>query len=574
MKHPASKPLALCLAVLMILASLTGCGGTAATGDADQSSAAATVSASVSASATESAKASPSESAKPAAPEAVTLEFLAPAPVTSVNDFNAVLDEFYKQTADTLNVKINYTFTTFDDIGQKVTLKLAAGEAMDAAFSAQWTNPSIMQMISNSQLVNLDPYFNSDAYPGLKKAFTPEYLKNNSFADPSGQYHVYGIPFSHSFDGGAVVYYRKDLAEKYGFTTIDSFEALTKYYDAILANEKGMIPFSYLGSVDLLSTTLQGMTDPVSKKHNTITINNVGLAIKEDGTVYAANNVVPSLDPAYNALEPAELRSLDPLRAFKLAREWYKKGYVEKDILSQKDHEGLFMAGKAASYYRGLDTFNAIETRLKASVPGATLGYWIMNPGLRTDTPKTMGSGFKAWNFACIPVTSKNTDRTMAFFNWLYSDMKNHDLFELGLEGKHWTAVGDTKFKIPDGVDPAGNYNFPGYILTWNPTMLRYDSTIPDEVVGIMNKLGDTNWYYRNIDAGFSFVSDNVKTEQAKMNDLTSLIRTVGNGVLEDTAGELAKIQKKFDQAGYAKMKDEMASQFGEFLKNNPYEGQ
>jgi len=162
----------------------------------------------------------------------------------------------------------------------------------------------------------------------------------------------------------------------------------------------------------------------------------------------------------------------------------------------------------------------------------------------------------------------------MSFFNWLYSDMKNHDLFELGLEGKHWAAVGDTKYKLPDGVDPATNYNFPGYILTWNPTMLRYDSTIPDEVVTIMNKLGDTNWYYRAIDAGFSFVSDSVKTEQAKMNDLQSLLRAVGNGVIEDVEGELAKIQKKYDQAGYTVMRDEMARQFGEFLKNNPYEGQ
>lgn len=335
-----------------------------------------------------------------------------------------------------------------------------------------------------------------------------------------------------------------------------------------------MIPYSHLGSNDLLSFALQGMTDPITVKHNTIVINNIGLAVKDDGTVYAANNIVPDLDPAYSAPLPVELRTLDPLRAYNLAREWYKKGYVEKDILSQKDHEGLFMAGKAASYSRGLDTFSNIELRLKASIPGATLGYWVVNPGLRTNTPKTMGSGFKAWNFACIPVTSKNADRTMAFFNWLYSDMKNHDLFELGLENKHWTAVGDTKYKLPDGVDPATNYNFPGYILTWNPTMIRYDASVPDEVVSIMNKLGDTNWYYKNIDAGFSFVSDSVKTEQAKMNDLQSLLRAVGNGVIADVEGELAKIQKKYDQAGYAKMKDELARQFGEFIKKNPYEGQ
>jgi len=572
MKRNSRHIASLCLAMLLALSILAGCGGTVPQTGAESSAPSASAT-------TAASEAATSESATPEAvtsapPEEVTLEFLAPAPVTSVNDFQTVLDEFYKQTADTLNVKINYTFTTFDDIGQKVSLKLASGEAMDAAFSAQWTNPSIMQMISNSQLTNLDPYFNNDTYPGLKNAFTPEYLKNNSFADPSGSYHVYGIPFAHSFDGGAVVYYRKDLAEKYGFSTIDSYETLTKFFDAILANEKGMVPYAHLGSNDVLSQMLKVITDPVTAKHNTIAINGVNLAIGSDGKAYATNRIVPSLDPAFNALEPEEVRGLDPYRAEKLAREWYEKGYIEKDVLSQKDHEGLFMAGKAAAYSRGLDTFNMIEQRLTSSVPGSSLGYWIQQPGLRTNTPKTMGSNFKAWNFACIPVTSKNADRTMAFFNWLYTDMKNHDLFELGIEGKHWSAVGETKFKLPEGTDPATNYNFPGYILTWNPTMIRYDSSMPDEVVSIMNKLGDTNWYYRSIDSGFSFVSDTVKTEQAKMNDLSSLTRAVGNGVLADYKGELEKIQKKYDQAGYQKMCDEVARQFNEYLAKNPYEGQ
>ncbi len=569
MKRKARQILMTCMSLLLMLSLMAGCGGTVPQESASSSAQSASATA-----APASSSAAASDAATVAPPEEVTLEFLAPAPVTSVNDFQAVLDEFYKQTADTLNVKINYTFTTFDDIGQKVTLKLASGEAMDAAFSAQWTNPSIMQMISNNQLTNLDPYFNNDAYPGLKQAFTQEYLRNNSFADPSGTYHVYGIPFAHSFDAGSVVYYRKDLAEKYGFATIDSYEKLTGFFDAILANEKGMVPYSHLGSNDLLTPFLMTLTDPVTKKHNTVTINNVGLAVGADGTAYAAKHVVPGLDPAYNAIEPDEVRGLDPLRAFRLAREWYEKGYVEKDILSQKDHEGLFIAGKAASYSRGLDTYNAVELRLKSSIPGSKLGYWIQHPGLRTDTAKTMGSNFKAWNFACIPVTSKHADRTMAFFNWLYSDMKNHDLFELGIEGKHWNAVGETKFKLPDGVDAATNYNFPGYILTWNPTMIRYDSAMPDDVVSIMNKLGDTNWYYRTIDSGFSFVSDSVKTEQAKMNDLQSLLRAVGNGVIADYQGELEKIQKKYDQAGFQKMREEVARQFNAYLKENPYEGQ
>jgi putative aldouronate transport system substrate-binding protein len=90
------------------------------------------------------------------APDEVTLEFYMPSPVANVNDMDAVLEQFYKETKDTLNTKIHFNFTTFDDIGQKVSLKLAAGEQVDGVFTAPWTNPSIMQMIAKKQIANLD----------------------------------------------------------------------------------------------------------------------------------------------------------------------------------------------------------------------------------------------------------------------------------------------------------------------------------------------------------------------------------------------------------------------------------
>lgn len=530
-------------------------------------------------------KSSVTTDTKKGVPPLVTLEFLAPAPVTSINDFDSVLNKFYEQTKDTLNVKIHFTFTTFDNIGQKASLKLASGEQLDSVFAAQWTNPSINQMVSKGQLTNLDKYFTDDKLPGLKKAFNQDYLKNNSFADSKGEYHVYGIPFSHNFDAGAVVYYRKDLADKYGLGDLKSYDDLTKYLDAVKANEKGMTPFSFLGSTDGIAPLLEKMVDPVSKKHNTLTINGMGgrtgiygvggvsIAIKDDGSLYASNNAVsPYSDPEYQKLAP--LSDLDPLRGFKMAKEWYTKGYLEKDVLSQKDAEGQFAAGKAASYTRGLDTYTTINQRLTSSISGAKLGYMILDNGERSNTPKSLGNTFQSWNFMAIPTTSTNTDRTMQFLNWLYSDMKNHDLFELGIEGKHWTAVGDTKYSLPAGVDEKTNYNLPGFILTWNPTMQKYSSTTPDAVVSELNKLSDTNFFYKQPDAGFSFVSDSVKSETAKMNDLSSFIRALENGVMDDIPGQIKKVQSQYDQAGYAKLKDEALKQFSAWLKNNPYKGQ
>jgi putative aldouronate transport system substrate-binding protein len=510
-------------------------------------------------------------------PEEVTLQFFMPSGTANVNDLQAVLDQFYAETKDTLNTKINFNFTTFDNIGQDVSLKIAGGEQVDSAFTAQWTSPNINQMIAKDQLANLDSYFNNDKYPGLKKAFTPEYLKNNSFIDAKGEPHIYGIPFTHGFDGGGVIYYRKDLAEKYGISDIKSVEDLTKFYDAILANNKGMTPFTWNGNQDLVSDTLATMVTPITEKHNyelNVSGTNSSIAIKPDGTVYVAKTVNAMSDPEFTALLPDALKSIDPLLGYKMAHEWYTKGYLEKDILAQKDPDGQFMSGKAASVVRTLDIYSSEKQQLETAIPGAKLGYFVVNPGYRIGTAKAVGSDFKAWNFAALPANSKNIERTMQFFDWLFTNQQNHDLFEFGIEGKHWKAEGDTKYSIPAGVDAASNYNFPGFTLSWNPTMVRYDATTPDEVVTTLNNLGDTNFFFKKLTAGFNFVTDNVKNETAKLNDVKSLLRSIGDGVSGDIEGTLTNVQKNFDRAGYAKVQAELEKQFNEFLKTNPYEGQ
>ncbi|QTH44416.1 extracellular solute-binding protein [Cohnella sp. LGH] len=569
------KSTALAIALLLLLSVMAACSkNEKESGGSPSASTPASPSASEATKPSESSE--PGESAK-APPEEVTLEFYMPSGTADVNDLQAVLDRFYADTKDTLNTKLKFNFTTFDNIGQQVSLKIAGGEQVDSAFVAQWTAPNINQMIAKNQLANLDSYFNNDQYPGLKKAFTPEYLKNNSFIDANGESHIYGIPFTHGFDGGGVIYYRQDLAEKHGISEIKSVEDLTKYYDAIVTNEKGMVPLSWNGSQDLISDVLWTMVTPLTTKHNFETYvagTNSSIAIKPDGSLYVAKTVNPWSDPEFMALLPDELKSVDPLAGFKMAREWYKKGYLEKDILAQKDPDGQFMSGKAASVVRTLDIYPSQKQQLETAIPGAKLGYFIINPGYLTGTPKAVGSDFKAWNFAAIPSNSKNIERTMQFFDWLFSDLNNHDLFEFGIEGKHWTAEGDSKYSIPAGVDAAANYNFPGFTLTWNPTMVRYDGNTPDDVVTTLNNLGDTNFFFKKLSAGFNFVTDNVKNETAKLNDVKSLLRTIGDGVTDDIEGTLAKVQKEFDKAGYEKVRQELEKQFSEFLKTNPYEGQ
>ena len=65
-----------------------------------------------------------------------------------------------------------------------------------------------------------------------------------------------------------------------------------------------------------------------------------------------------------------------------------------------------------------------------------------------------------------------------------------------------------------------------------------------------------------------------VKSEQALMNDLTSLGTPLGNGMVEDIPGEIERIQAQYDAAGFQTIVTEVERQFNEFLLETPYEGQ
>ncbi len=506
----------------------------------------------------------------------VTLEFMAPSPVTQVNDFEEVLGKVYEQLDATLNIRINYVFTTFDDIGQKASLKMSSGEQLDSVFVAQWTNPSLAQMVSQGLLTNLDEQIATGKYPALAQRFAGEYRSNNAVKDANGEYHLYAFPHTRSYSGGSAIFYRADLAEKYGMGEITDYESLTAFFDAVLENEPGMTPFSFLGSNDSLHETLRTIyrSEPQLEKHNEVTVESVGMIIGDDGVAYGSKHVEPRLDPEYWSRVYEPLKAEDPLLAYRLARDWYVKGYIEKDILSQKDYEGQFMAGRAAAFPRAADTYLDIVARLQGALPSAKLGTFFYQPNVRFDTDKASGSDFRAWNFSAIPVTSQYVDRVMGFMEWLFSDKANHDLIEFGIEGKHWTAIGEDAYEIPADMDPGMNYNFYGYVLSWHPEFVRYDNATPENIISVFNRMSDVNFYFKMPESGFTIVTDSIKTEVAKINDLRALKRAVANGVIEDIEGELASIQEQYDQAGYQIVVDETVRQFNEFLAENPYQGQ
>ncbi len=470
------------------------------------------------------------------------------------NRMQQICDEFYKRTQDALNTKLHFYFQPgWDEYTNKINVALAAGEQIDALFDAPWYNMGTR--ISKNIYMNLDGYFNNDKYPGLKKAFSVDYVESNKFKDPSNETHVYGIPLMQAPASPKGIVYRADLAKKYGIDQVSSFDELYKLYDAILANEKGVVPLAAShGWSYLFTSTINPVKAPkISQWYDQYVL------LNPDGR--SARAIVDGFTPqqAKECGIPDWYNSI-----YTTVRSWYVKGYVKKDVVNEKDEAGLFKSGGAASIFT--DTTNAYSMllALRAHTPEADLGIFILNPDIAGMKPHSINTDYKAWNFQCIPSTSRNADRTMMVFDWIFASRSNNDLFQFGIEGQDFIPVGDDQYKVPSGVDASALYNLPSYDLSMNPNFVRVPVDFPKQFLPLQRYLQAGSTYVKSVAAGFSFNQEPVKDYIAAIATVKDA-EMISDGMIEDWLDAAQKAQEKKDKLGYAKVMAEELKQYNEY---------
>lgn len=490
--------------------------------------------------------------------------------------FDDVVAEFEKETKDTLNLKLKFTFTPQADYVNKLKLKLAAGEQVDIAFDAPWMNMNTF--IAQDNYTNLDGYFNNDKWPGLKTAFGQGFLDNNKFTGTDGNLHTYGVPLGHYLGELAVMFYRKDLATKYGMGDINNNDDMIKYFDNVLKNDKNVIPLVVRNDGNYgASSLIDGNKDLPSKPDAGIW--DIGLAPNIIASAFVKDNKVEGVtvngDKSANVANfPAPFNGKD-YSTITSIREWHDKGYIEKEPIVRKDATGTFAAGKAASMIETMANFDSINAQLKAGVPSSELGMYLFQNKTRDKVQPNSYyiSDFRIWNFLCIPKTTANADRAMSFINWIFENQDNHDLFELGIKGKNWEPVGDDKFKYPEGVDPAQNYSFNGYLLTWSPKYIRLSDSIPDKMVDYYKYIADEKTFIKSAIAGFAFNQDPVKSQMSNPDFVKMFNEELAYklGMVDNPAAGLEQLQQKWEgnkrlQSDIESIKAELKKQLQDFL--------
>ncbi|WP_199619538.1 extracellular solute-binding protein [Paenibacillus alkalitolerans] len=484
-------------------------------------------------------------------PEPVTLKVMLFGDKPS--DMDAVLEEFYKRTKDTLNVKLNIEWSPLPDHRDKVKLKMTAGEDVDLVFDAPWAN--LRTLVPQGAYIPLDEYFNNDAYPGLKKAFSSEFLESNKI---NGK--LYTVPFTQYFGTPDGVFIRKDLREKYGMDPIDSYEELEAYFQKVMEQEENMVPLAVEGRRGFYH-----LLEPEFEKGTPRMI--VGAAghfnviLSDDYKKVLGAVILGDSQDQFDKLPPP-FNNPDTLYGhFLKYSDW--NNYLEKDSISQKDKIGLFASGKAAAVENDISGFNSIGPKLKAGVPEGELEFFAYQKCYRELTAGCVSTDFVAANSVAIPTTSKHPDRVMQFIDWIFQSQENHDLFELGIEGKHWEAVGDNQFK------PLGSHVFPGYELTWNSNYIRINSEVDPEAMKYYEYMAREDTYFKRPLAGFKIDLGPIKSEVAKVQPkYNEFFQIASNGLIgkEKFYQEAQKANDEWESLGLNKIREEVIRQLQAYI--------
>lgn len=433
-------------------------------------------------------------------------------------------NEFQKIFVDDINTKVELMYLpwTENGAGKKVDLMIASGQEFDAAIvDPNWAASSI----SKGYLQDLS---------GVIKKYLPDYKKvmdtNQIFKPYTYGDKIYAIPIGNKPTGGvySTVCVRQDIMDKIGMKNISTLDDLTQY----ATKTKQLYP-EITATYDIASSEyiIRGTSN------RNITPLASGIWIDQD------------TKKLVNFADSDEFKS-----AVKLYNDWYKKGLLPKDMLTNTVTLP-FQAGKTA-FFRGTCGTTVIENEpaLKKVVPTASTKEYYISPNKPIYKKSYESTAFQ------VPVTSKKADRVALFVNELQKNTKLADEFVYGIEGTDYNVTND---KIVAKNTDELFYQW----MIFNVNISHFDQRFPDNFIDTYK-----NWDKKAIPSvafGFSIDYNNIKTQKAQIDAVwTELAQPMLAGVI-DYDSNINKLKSALKNAGWDQYQAEIQKQLDAFLAKN-----
>ncbi|WP_127836620.1 DUF3502 domain-containing protein [Clostridium prolinivorans] len=450
-------------------------------------------------------------------------------------DHENVMAELNKKLTEKINATLEIKYIPWDAISTKYPLVFASGENYDMIYVSSAANPNYFSLAEKNSFKALDD---------LLPVYAPETWKKTSqdmWNDTKYNGKIYAIPsrYTEYIPHGFV--YRGDYSKKYGIESISSMDDMEKYFDGVLKNENGIIPWdaNINNASDLYKMFIESTSTWIPAP---------GLALS---TMYLT---AKSKDEINNIFHPA---FTDEFYAFaEKMKNWADKGYWPQDVLSsKKDPVNSFNTGKGASFFQHAQGYIGWYGGLLKAQPNSDPKFYCFGEAnkkvIKTNTMQ---------NATAISANSKNPERSLMMIDLLMNDKEIYDLFQYGIKGRNYELDSNGKRITPENFDDKKN----GYGQSaWAVRTDEFEIPMASDYKGRadMNKHYDT-FAIKDPFANFNFNSKAVDSEIAAVNQVNVMY---GVPILFGKSGDpktaVENYRNKLKSAGIDKIIDEIKKQ-------------
>jgi hypothetical protein len=448
-------------------------------------------------------------------------------------------------------------------------MALIAEENFDLMFCGGWHG--LTSYIQEGNFADISSYYNNDAYPGLKKAFAPDFVEAMATyirqSDGSYKKGIYGVNLVEAFEDTRGLMYREDLRKKYNCAPIIDEKTLMAYLDTVAAGEKAngeeWLGLNLWNFFRLDSPFYSGKHENVFAQDSTNILGDqthfyIGLS-SDKKTVL---NAVVAGDSSVEFAKMPHGYQNDFITAYTVERTKWNK------YLSPLRGTGDTELRAALASYSTLTEFESkVRDDLSAN-PGAEYGFYVLE-----DTQRAMQKGalicdMVTNNWLVVPEWSAKKDAVMRFLDWMFGTQEHHDLFQYGIQGQDWIAVGADSYKAGPAADNV-KYVMPGYSMTWNATFIRkseFAKTYAD-LDQRFNYMYRVDTYQLSPLSGFAFDKSSVETEIANVSALSNELQlTVSKYEANEAVAKINAWHTEAARVGLEKIRAELIRQVQAFL--------
>lgn len=436
-----------------------------------------------------------------------------------------------------------------DDHESKYPVLYASGADFTMAFDAPWYKMNSLR--DQGSLVEIEEMIKQ--YPNIIEGITQKVIDANYMLG-----HMYGLPIGFFYAGDTGVIWREDLREEYGVdapTSAEGFRSLEPYLAALAENNPDMLPFGHIPNY--------GPADP-----NVTLRRSWGPGAQYTGLLIPDSTV----DWNYQNLEDLP----EWVEANTMIREWWEKGWINKTDLivsgsSQTVPFDYFLPGKCASFMENEPNQKAFEIftpQLEDAIPGATCQGEDMS-GMRAGKIRGVGL-LKQWNFVVFnsSAPAEQTDGAMQFYNWMYGNQDNMDMWLFGIDGTNYKKEDNLRYSEIEGIDNARNYRKQWYVAGVPGRFFRYPVNMPADVEESIKYFStESNWDFNPYE---QFEPD-TKALEVELATLTGVWEEASHGLMSGqvaTEEALANFTKVLDDAGRQAYREKLQQQLDDWIAN------